>query len=243
MGKIGIITYDTRHLKTEQIALALAGRYDLRVYALPFIQRPRREVLLQHRPDQSVAAHPQELCQRYGWEYVPVDCDAQIDGRCEIYLITGAGILSGECLRGKRVLNCHPGVIPAARGLDAFKWSIYNMLPLGVTLHYIDEAVDAGEVISIVPTPVFHSDSLESLARRHYEAEIRLMCHFDECLNHPSNPFAGIEIGESMRRMKRETEETLPARLEEYKRIYAGKTRGGKHFVTLFTAHSERRAA
>lgn len=218
MKTLGIITYDTRHLKTEQILLQLAGRYNIRVYALPYVQRPARDVLFQHRPDQSVAVHPRDICTRYDLPYIPVENDAQIDNRCDLYLVTGAGLLSADCLRGKRVLNGHPGVIPAARGLDAFKWSIYHMLPLGVTLHYIDEQIDAGEVISIVPTPVFPSDTLETLARRHYENEIRMLTQFEKYLEYPQNPFAGIPQGKSMRRMKAQQEAELPEHLKLYKR-------------------------
>lgn len=218
METVGIITYDTNHLKTEQVLLQLIGKYDMRVYALPYLQRSARRTLLPHRPNQSVAAHPREICERYGLPYIPVESDTQIDNSCGLYLITGAGILSEECLRGKQVLNGHPGVIPAARGLDAFKWSIYDMLPLGVTLHYIDGQVDAGEVVSILPTPVFPSDTLESLARRHYENEIQMLVDFRMHLAHPQNPFAGIAQGESRRRMKVEQEAELPERFDQYKR-------------------------
>ena len=217
MERVGIITYDTNHLKTEQIFLQLAGRYNLQVYALPYKQRPTRQVLFQHRPDQSAAVHPKDLCKQYGLPYIPVESDAQIGNACELYLITGAGILSAECLRGKRVLNGHPGVIPAARGLDAFKWSIFNALPLGVTLHYIDEQVDAGEIVSIIPTPVFPSDTLDTIARRHYENEIRILAQFEKYLKYPHNPFADIPQGESMRRMKAEQEAELPERFKRFK--------------------------
>lgn len=218
METLGIITYDMNHLKTEQILLQLVGRHNMKVYALPYAQRPVRKVQFQHRPDQSAAAHPRDICKLYGLPYIPVESDAQIDNSCDLYLITGAGILSAECLQGKRVLNGHPGIIPAVRGLDAFKWSIYHMLPLGVTLHYIDESVDAGEVVSIVPTPVFPSDTLETLARRHYENEIQMIADFSEYLKHPINTFAGIAQGESRRRMKAEQEMELMNRFEQYKR-------------------------
>lgn len=224
MKTIGIITYNTRHLKTEQILLQLAGQYDIWVYALPYVRRPARNVLFQHRPDQSAAVHPRDICERYGLPYIPVETDTQIDDHCDLYLITGAGVLSAECLQGKRVLNGHPGVIPAARGLDAFKWSIYHMLPLGVTLHYIDEQVDVGEVISILPTPVFPSDTLEILARRHYENEIQMLVHFEEHLQWPQNPFMGIAQGESTRRMKEEQERELLRRFESYKRQVVSST-------------------
>ena len=218
MDTLGIITYNACHLRTEQVLLQLVGQYDIRVYALPFVQRPVRTVLFQHRPDQSAAVHPRDICLRYGLPYIPVESDTQIDNRCGLYLVTGAGILSEECVRGKRILNGHPGVIPAVRGLDAFKWSIYHMLPLGVTLHYIDEQVDVGEVVSIVPTPVFPSDTLETLARRHYENEIQVYINFSEHLKHPNNPFDGIAQGESHRRMKAEQEAELQERFEQYKR-------------------------
>lgn len=218
MKTLGIITYDTNHLKTEQILLRLIGRYDMKVYALPYIQRSARKVLFQHRPDQFAAIHPRDICKRYGLPYIPVASDTQIDNHCDLYLITGAGILSAECVRGKRILNCHPGVIPAVRGLDAFKWSIYEQIPLGVTLHYIDEDVDAGEVVSIVPTPVFPSDTLETLSRRHYENEIQLLADFGEYLERPGNPFEGIAKGESRRRMRAEQEAELQDRFEQYKK-------------------------
>jgi len=218
--RLGLITYNTPHLKTEQILCNLLGKYDIKIYALPFVLRDKRRVWFRHRPDQSVAAHPRELCEYYGLPFVPVQRDIEIDDSRDIYLITGAGILSAEVVRGKRVINGHPGIIPAARGLDAFKWSIYNMLPLGVTLHYIDENVDAGEVISVVETPVFVSDSLESLARRHYENEIKLLSEFELYLRKPQNLFSQIPQGNPMRRMKYEQELELSDKFALYKERY-----------------------
>lgn len=220
MEQLGILTYDTNHLKTEQVVLHLAGRYQLVIYGLPFTSRPSRPVYFQHRPNQSAAAHPRELCRRYNWDYIPVQSDAEIDNRCDLYLITGAGILSPACLRGKKILNCHPGIIPAARGLDAFKWSVYHMTPLGITLHYIDEAVDAGKIVSIIPTEVFPSDTLETLARRHYENEIHVLSHFEEHLHNPQNPFEGIPQGDATRRMKPAQEIELAHKFQVYKQAY-----------------------
>ena len=220
---IGVIVYNTNHLKSEQTLLSLwrRGYRNVIVYALPFIERKPRTVLFSHRPNQQVAAHPEDICRRVGYEFVPVPSDREIDDRRAFYLIAGAGILSPECVSGKKILNIHPGVVPAARGLDAFKWSIYHMRPMGVTLHYIDEQVDMGEIVSIVPTPVFRSDSLDSFARRHYENEMDVIANFMYHLEHPSNPFHGIAAGESMRRMPLEIEKLLPEKFEIYKRQYS----------------------
>src|SRR5947199_148428 len=58
--RLGIITYDHAHLKTEQLVhrfllrntLAKNRKLDLVLLALPFSSRPSRTVLLPHRPDQ-----------------------------------------------------------------------------------------------------------------------------------------------------------------------------------------------
>lgn len=220
MKKLGIITYQANHLKTEQLVMHLLGKYEMRLYALPFVQRPQRSVLYAHRPDQSLGAHPKELCDRFHLEYVPVSRDADMDNECELYLVAGAGILSAECLEGKKVLNAHPGIVPAVRGLDAFKWAIYKGLPVGVTLHYIDARVDEGEILSVYPTPVFPSDTLETFARRHYENEIWLLSNFEDCLASPQNPYADIAREDSTRRMKRDLEAELPEKFEIYKKRY-----------------------
>lgn len=220
MKHLGIISYNMPHLKTEQLILNLHSRYALAVYALPFVNRPERCVLFQHRPNQLQAAHPREICRRFNIPFISAKCDADIENGLDFYLIAGAGILTEKCLQGKQILNGHPGVIPAVRGLDAFKWSIYRMKPLGVTLHYIDKNVDAGKIISIVPTPIFPSDSLETLARRHYENEIRLLSNFEAEMAAPNNPYQGIEGCESTRRMKLCQEEELKKKFELYKQRY-----------------------
>lgn len=225
MKQLGIISYNTNHLKTEQIMLNLMGQYDIRVYALPFVARPNRNVLFQHRPNQAMGAHPAELCQRYGFRFLPVRNDSEIDNSCDLYLVAGAGILSTKCLHGKKILNGHPGVIPAARGLDAFKWSVYHQIPLGITLHYIDENIDAGQILAVIPTPVFLSDTLESAARRHYENEIKLLSNFQQYLSCPKNPFEGIQARESTRRMQYAQELELKERFELYKKRFCSQVK------------------
>lgn len=126
MEKLGIITYDMNHLKTEQIFLRLIGRYDIKVYALPYIQ----------------------------------------------------------------------------------------------------------------------PDTLEALARRHYENEIQMLAVFCDHLEHPKNPFAGIAQGESRCRMKAEQEAELPNRFEQYKRQVissAGYTADGQ--MPLSLGHSRKSLA
>lgn len=207
---VGLITYQYPHLKTEQVLLRLLPKpFEWHVYALPFVPRPLRSVRFAHRPDMSLGQHPEVLAKTHRIGYTPCASDREIGQGHELYMVLGAGLLSSDCLAGKRILNSHPGVIPATRGLDAFKWAVLNGEPIGNTLHFIDAEVDAGEIVAVVPTPVYPTDTLVSLARRHYEMEISLMADFDHYLAHPSNSFAGIPAGEPHRRMPSDREDEL----------------------------------
>jgi len=218
---VGLVTYHCPHLKTEQVLQRILQQdFGLRMYALPFTPRKRRETLFDHRPDQSAAVAPQAMAEKHGIPYVECASDRDIDDACDVYLILGAGVLSPGCVRGKKIINCHPGIIPACRGLDAFKWALYGMKPLGITLHYIDAEVDAGEIISVIPTNVYVSDSLATLARRHYDNEIDCMSRITEFLDHPQNPFEHIETGEPMRRMPLGKERELAHRFSDYVEKY-----------------------
>lgn len=215
---VGLITYHYPHLKTEQVLQRLLGRgFDLRIYALPYSPRKPRATLYSHRPDQTLGIAPQVMAGKHRIPYVRCSGDRDIDGQCDIYLVLGASLLSPACVDGKRIVNSHPGIIPASRGLDSFKWALHEGKPLGITLHFIDAAVDAGEVISIVPTNVYGSDTFESLARRHYENEIDCLSRFDQFMAAPVNPFAGIAEGQARMRMPLATERELAARFEGYR--------------------------
>ena len=214
---VGLITYNFPHLKTEQVIENLVYNHkQLKIYALPFISRKERVVLFHHRPNQTISIAPEVIGEKHGIDFIPCETDLDIDDRCDIYLILGAGILSEKCVKNKKIVNAHPGIIPACRGLDSFKWAIYNKIPLGNTLHYIDENVDSGEIISVVPTTVYKTDSLETLSRRHYENEIKMLSDFESYINKPLNNFAKIQTNEPTRRMGVEIESKMVRMFDEY---------------------------
>jgi len=217
---IGIITYNHNHLKTAQVVKNIIKRdkgYSLKLYALPFVSRAQRQVLFNHRPPQENAEHPKELAEKYNLSFKTVSADTEIDNTCDIYIITGAGILSPQCVRNKKILNCHSGIIPMMRGLDSFKWAIYEQKPVGNTLHFIDEQVDKGEIISVIKTEILKEDTIESFAGRHYENEIEMLSNFDKHLKNPQNPFRECETGRAFRRMPIAVEQELSKCFDEYK--------------------------
>lgn len=57
-------------------------------------------------------------------------------------------IFPGDLVRKVRCINLHPGLNPFNRGWFPQVFSIINGLPIGATLHYMDEEVDHGAVIA-----------------------------------------------------------------------------------------------
>lgn len=224
MAYIGIITYNNRHLKTEQILKNLFGAADngdqFILFALPFIHRPPRKELFSHRPNQLSGKETSEIAKMYGLPFIECDSDHDILPGCDLYIITGAGIISEACLQGKRMINCHSGIIPLMRGLDAFKWAIIDNKPVGNTLHFIDKNVDEGEIIAVKQTPLYEDDTLASFSERHYEEEIKMLSNYKYYLQHPHNDFVGVERSEPYRRMPISIEQKLEEGFERYKSQY-----------------------
>lgn len=227
--RIGIITYATNHLKTEQVAVGLhqRGYENLALFALPFTPRAPRDVVFEHRPDMAQGGHSRLVAKAIGADYREVAEAVEIEAdSCDIFLIAGAGILPPDFVNATlgRVLNSHPGKIPLVRGLDAFKWAILQQQPVENSLHFIDAQTDAGTLVARLPTPLFASDTLQKFAARHYEIEIDMMLDFEA---HVERARAGAfalgpcEIGRPRMRMKAEDQERLFAAFEEYKRRYA----------------------
>jgi len=86
-------------------------------------------------------------------------------------------ILKPEFLRlvPAGVVNLHPSLLPFNRGNYPNVWSIVEETPAGVTLHYIDEGIDTGEIIAQHEVPVDVTDTGETLYRKLEQACLRLL--------------------------------------------------------------------
>jgi methionyl-tRNA formyltransferase len=85
-------------------------------------------------------------------------------------------ILREEFIRifPKGIVNLHPSYLPYNRGQYPNVWSIVEGTPAGVTLHYIDEGVDTGDIIAQEEVPVALTDTGRSLYRKLENAAIEL---------------------------------------------------------------------
>jgi methionyl-tRNA formyltransferase len=74
----------------------------------------------------------------------------------------------------KGVVNLHPSLLPYNRGQYPNVWSIVEGTPAGVTLHYMDEGIDTGDVIAQREVAVAPTDTGATLYQRLEEQGLEL---------------------------------------------------------------------
>jgi len=71
-----------------------------------------------------------------------------------------------------KIINLHPSLLPTFRGSHAIKDAFLSGVKwTGVTVHYVDEGLDTGQIIAQIPVPILNGDSLDTLESRIHEAE------------------------------------------------------------------------
>lgn len=105
---------------------------------------------------------------------------AELIAAYDVSLVVGAGymrILSSAFLgRFPAVLNLHPSLLPAFRGLDAPGQALRaGVAETGVSVHFMVEEVDAGPVVAQEVVPVLAGDTRETLLARMRPVEHRLL--------------------------------------------------------------------
>jgi phosphoribosylglycinamide formyltransferase 1 len=72
----------------------------------------------------------------------------------------------------RRIVNIHPSLLPKFPGLEAWKQALAaNEKWTGVTVHYVDEKIDHGDIIAQRRVPVMSDDTPESLHTRIQKVE------------------------------------------------------------------------
>ncbi|HKM59126.1 MAG TPA: phosphoribosylglycinamide formyltransferase [Chthoniobacterales bacterium] len=76
----------------------------------------------------------------------------------------------------QRIINIHPSLLPKYRGLEAWKQALEaGETVTGCTVHYVNAAIDAGEILGQETVPINLGDTPESLHARIQIAEHRLL--------------------------------------------------------------------
>lgn len=80
-----------------------------------------------------------------------------------------------KMVNGVKCINIHPGYNPYNRGWSPQTFSILNGMPVGATIHEIDEQIDHGRIIDQVEVPLYHWDTSLSAYNRILKAEVILI--------------------------------------------------------------------
>jgi len=74
-----------------------------------------------------------------------------------------------------RIINIHPALLPSFKGVHGIRdaWE-YGVRYTGITVHFVNEDMDAGPVIAQAVVPVLAKESLESLEKRIHRVEHQL---------------------------------------------------------------------
>ena len=66
-----------------------------------------------------------------------------------------------------KTINCHAGKLPYYRGRSVLNWALINdEKEFGITVHYMDEGIDTGDIILQRTYPITDSDTYRTLRER-----------------------------------------------------------------------------
>lgn len=194
-NKVCVITYDVGHLKAIKVFLGLLQK-DYQLYALlvPFKYKKKINIKkkFEDRPNPILKNFDFisfcknnfiKILRLNSWEE---EDNAYLfknyDKNNMIFLTCISKIIPPWFVNKFTVINSHPGILPYARGLDTFKWSVLKKITIGVTLHIIDKNIDCGIILKKVKTPLQIKDTLNDVAMRTFEIECLLLINFNDYL-------------------------------------------------------------
>lgn len=68
-----------------------------------------------------------------------------------------------------KTINCHAGKLPFYRGRNILNWALINdEKEFGITVHYVDEGIDTGDIILQRVYPISENDDYATLLERSY---------------------------------------------------------------------------
>ncbi len=227
MKNIAVISYDYPTRKTQEVLLRLKGKnyQEITIYAIPFVPRRLLQPLIIHRPAELLLELDNEqLASNLEYTYIRKNIEELNEvfhqTSYDAILIAGAGLLPQNLVTGHKIINSHPGYLPYVRGLDAVKWAVYEKLPIGVTVHFVDKEADAGSLITQQKLEISQEDTFHSMCFKLWNLEMKLLVDSIELIDQTKEfiPLS-TDFGESHRRMPKEKEAELYAKFEEYKKL------------------------
>lgn len=73
-------------------------------------------------------------------------------------------------------INCHAGKLPFYRGRNILNWALINdEKEFGITVHYVDEGIDTGDILAQRVFPITEQDTYATLLERAYDGCAELL--------------------------------------------------------------------
>ena len=63
----------------------------------------------------------------------------------------------------EKIINAHPSILPLNKGWQSNFWSVYHNTVKGVTIHFVDQGLDTGDIIAQQKINVTNSETLRNL--------------------------------------------------------------------------------
>ena len=80
-----------------------------------------------------------------------------------------------------KILNIHPSLLPSFKGLNAIDQAItYKVKVTGVTVHYVDNSIDGGEIVDQVPIYIEDKDDFKEIDKKIFKVGTKLTT---KCIN------------------------------------------------------------
>lgn len=91
---------------------------------------------------------------------------------CDLFVSMSFNQIFGSSIRNivpLGTVNCHAGRLPYYRGRNILNWALINdEKEFGITVHYVDDGIDTGDVILQRCYPITDNDDYASLLTRSY---------------------------------------------------------------------------
>ena len=93
--------------------------------------------------------------------------------RCDLFVSMSFNqIFRSELINlpAQKTINCHAGKLPFYRGRNILNWALINdEKEFGITVHYVNEGIDTGDIIIQRCYPITDKDNYATLLNRAYE--------------------------------------------------------------------------
>jgi folate-dependent phosphoribosylglycinamide formyltransferase PurN len=180
----GILRKIRRNLSLKSLIFFLK---DLRKFPDKGTTEPRTDYLAEFIRTNGINIRFNVLLQACKDEKIPVYRVRDLNGKkiidilkknnSELLINAGGGIYRSGVIQAasKGILNAHMGYLPDFRGMNVLEWSLFYGEKIGVTLHFIDNGIDTGNILifrEIIPTK---GDSIECLRNKSAVTNLELM--------------------------------------------------------------------